>query len=568
MISFATRLRDNPIVRYYHPFSLRRRRWVGTAIFLLVPVSALLFGMNLLLKASRFGYGPGFLAGLILIPPICFSVYAPRHRDTEQLEELSLTRMSRREITVGFLVPPMLMVVLLEVLIIVPVYLALGPLIGNSAAFFGGFDPRFLVIAALVCAAVVGLTTTIQVWTAHPTSPARMWIEVLLIGFARAFCIVSVAMLVEKGSSYLVAPISLPLGLGAALLMLYFPVRAAAQFCVLRFFRSVDPHAYREVSWLANELKPARKNRDFREFFRKTVRLILHDYRYVVRALVPTMGLILLATVVAYFDPEGVLLNRRALSFYGQPRDLVRRDAAMMACVSPPVVFAAPMIFTLFYLYFGARKNADRALTIMAGGIVPTVVVTMIPTTIFHALLLALMTGAIVAFDGVWPPGETVSLISLSYLFSIIMVMMLLPRPRRWFPMVVMGCIALLAAVVSLQEWSGARLLAPDSSFWSGLGTDVFLPLLCCAILGDVILRRKFLLVRLLALAWVSMVLTAMPLKHARVLHANTILFALGCWSWFVLFGFSLFAQRVHRLELAHLEPMTTNLEQIRRAER
>ncbi|HNM46397.1 MAG TPA: hypothetical protein PKH51_05200, partial [Candidatus Sumerlaeota bacterium] len=548
------RLRDNPLIRYYALFGANaRRRRLVIALLLLYTTLITTIAYSLVGSPNPPIGGDQWMFVLLLstpayafIAPACFFFFAPKLRSPEILEEFLLTRMSKREVVVGYCLPPLALfacVVLITfvILTVVP-YLITGQM---------HREYRVAAVAHLA-GAVVAAAVALRVWTAHPGSTLRTWFQTPLMALlCGAIALIMGIMMDAFASSmnlmHAVRDLDDVMACFGFVIGALLPVVQAKRFCSLRFFRGVDPEPYQIACWIGNELAPSRKRPEIGATFRRLLALVAHDSRYVVLALVATVLVCL---------PVGIMAFSRADTFSTSAGPWLW---SLNFLTRGTTVIATSVIFAILYLFFRSFARKDRAFVLLAGGIIPSVLLSLIP--VFVATILYVGIACIAQRLALRARPDPVAVMicytALSFLSIAAFTMYALPRPRSGL-YGLLGIIGFLLLLFLSAKYFEEAIYAAWRVFSLGLSALALVAIISAAWA----LRRK---PRRRAVPNFGAIFTVLfillpfllLLLHDRNFFRNSEFVIVGTFfatGFFLTFGFDTLAQRIHRLELANLE--------------
>ncbi|HNM47913.1 MAG TPA: hypothetical protein PKH51_12915, partial [Candidatus Sumerlaeota bacterium] len=308
-----SQLRNNPILAHYSPFSPSRR---FRAVIALILYAAAVIAFNVFYIVGPGQYIDGAptivllleTASLAVLPSLIFLAFAPKYRSREFLEELTLTQMSRREIVIGYCLPPLLMIAFVVAinLVFFVFFFLLKLATSSSGDPIGG---HFLFAIYHIIGAVIAASAITRSWTAYPNSIFRPLVQVPAICAAHAIMIAVTTLSVVIPAGNMLpyfrykdeGIILLSLLVSAALTL--FPLLNAVRFAPARFFRVIDPTTYQRAYWAANEFALSRKSPGISRAFRLLLRQVILENRYVLRALAIVLLLVLAYAIYAYKHP-------------------------------------------------------------------------------------------------------------------------------------------------------------------------------------------------------------------------------------------------------------------------
>ena len=586
-----SQLRNNPILAHYSPFS-RSRRFRSVIALILYAAAVAAFNIAFIIGPGRYNDDSLLFtlfletASLAVLPSLIFLAFAPKYRSREFLEELTLTQMSRREIVIGYCLPPLLMIALVVAInLVFFVFFSLLKLATSSPNVpVGGY----LVVAIYhVIGAVIAASAITRNWTTYPNSIFRPLVQVPIICAAHAV-VITVATLSVAISANLMLLTSryddevvtlLSLLVSAALTL--FPLLRAVRFAPARFFRSIDAPAYQRAYWAANELTPSRKSPAASLAFSLLVRQVLRDNRTILRALAIVLLLVLAYAIYAYKHPMDFMQGYVPVP--GSIVEVDRQLAIMIALTDPYATVAIPILLLLIHLYLRTRSHPQRALTIMAGGIIPSVISSLLPALILFLVWIGIRIGVMALYlhhllslgDVV---GEWILLIIAFPLLSLFLTMIFLPRPRR--PVL---RIIFLPLGLPILTYVFRYLISLPAELHLSPGPVTFIAISVVILAGIAFFaflfrksqwKPRYVIAASVAYGIIPILFSLTPLpgnrsEYIRLFHGGEFVgfVAISASFWFVAYGFDILAQRIHRLELAYLRPLTTNIDAIPRDE-
>ncbi len=583
-------LRDTPIVSHYSLFS--RSRLLRTRVALILyAVAIVTFNIVVNVGPGRHTDDYSIFALLLetvsflLLPSVIFLAFAPKYYSREFLEELTLTRMSRREVVAGFCLPPLLMFAFIVAINLAT--FALFSLWTLSASRTDVPVSGYLLVAIYhVLGAVIAASAIIRNWTAHPGSIFRSLVQVPILCIAYAIVIAVMTLSVA-----LCAGIMIPysryedellnlLSLLVSVALTSFPILKAVRFATSRFFRSVDSSTHEHAYWAANEFILSRKRSGVISARKHLLLQALLEGRLVLRALVLVLLPVLVYAIYAYNHPLNFAPYHDT-----QQTSVTKVDkqlAVMSALANSRAIAVFSILYLLIHLYLRTRSHPHRALTIMVGGIIPSVISSLFPALVLFVawMVLAAVAGHLILYRSHFTGedfGEWILHIMAFFTLSPILTMLLLPRPRR----LLLRIIFLLLGLPTLTFVFQYLLSLPDNLQLSS-GLVVFAAISVVALAGIAffafLFRKSHWKLRFVAVAGVTygtipIVLSLTLLsgdnseRLSHTIGSSIALLIISLFLWLITFGFDVLAQRIHRLELAHLEPLTLNTDAIPRSQ-
>ncbi|MCC6546091.1 hypothetical protein IT570_02895 [Candidatus Sumerlaeota bacterium] len=574
-------LRDNPIVTYYSPLSARgRRRWLCLSLAMAYVAHSIVgWGIAADMWGGFHDGGLFFFSMLqmlsyVALPSLCFLFFAPRHRSRDVLEELTLTRLSRREVVAGYWLPPLAVFGVLFVVNLAS--FLVGTFMTITRQSSGVMEPLILATVAHFSMGVIAASAATRNWTAYPNSVFRALFQVPIIIVAQAIAVVVIAVSAALAFSS-IGPrewsdeVGTAIGSMAMLVCAGFGLRKAVRFAPARFFRVVDPACYQRAYWAANELAPSRRSPGAGAAFGRLLRRVPGDFRQSLRALMVVLVIALGTALYAYHNPR--LFRSDDLAIDGA--HITQQDKKLVALrvvTDWHAVGAIPLVFTLLHIFFCARKRPDRAITLMAGGIVPSIVCFMIPTFTLQVVcvLLHLEARQFFFYGSRFGDNDEAIMTSIGMFgICVLLALVFLPRPRRTVLFTMASLILLLLVYILL-----GHIMQYSPNVSSIVGALCAVGMLTGMVLSRVMKEHRHRAVigmgGGLAITGFLGVLAVATLRQTPNYYGMSLInrplqivmfFVTAIVVWLVLHGFDFLAQRMHRMELAHLEPLTLNVE-------
>ena len=456
---------ENPFLTYYSPFSPTARRKLALRIFTLANVATII-GMTWVIIRNNTNDDAIILLWLCLLlylsimPQLSFFFFAPRNHTAENLEELLLTGMSKREVTWGYCQGA---VILASIPVGACLLAEIFTILRFAERLFARGNDGIYYIApmmvGLLGGGVIAISTGMRAWMRNPNSvlraflvtPLTILLQFLLCGMMSAFFVwFADSVLPNKWEDpgYLVA-LSIPPVIG-----IIFSLRLTRRMLDVLLFREVDPEAYRHTHWLASRMT-LRGEEDARAA--ATGRLLaLHSSSW--KEVAGAMLLTLLFWAAggwagrALHTPEQDAWNRGSYS----PAASFDPDSDALTGLLKGLfgfqnLFAMPLFLTLMIVLLVSRRRKDRRFPLLEGAVLGSLQLAIVPAACFSALQL-IATGVIIGMQSNtdWSEALIPCLLFVPGIAALTLAAALLTAPRKGR----MAWMSLLLAFAMLVEFA------------------------------------------------------------------------------------------------------------------
>lgn len=414
---------ENPFLTYYSPFSPTARRKLALRVFTLANVAAIAGLTWAVVRNSTSDDAIIYLWLLMLLylsvmPQLSFFFFAPRNHTAENLEELLLTGLSKREVTWGYCYGA----VILAFILVGSCMLAEGFAIirftdrlltpGNNGLYH--VVPMMIGLAA---AGAIAISTGARAWMRHPNSvlraflvtPITILLQYILCGLMSVFFIWvadDVLPNVWENAGYFIG-FSIPPIVGTI-----FSLRLTWRMMEVLLFREVDPDAYRHDHWLASRTVQRGEGDARAVAVKRLLALHVSSWKEIAGALLLTL----------LFWAAGGWAGR---ALHTQDHDAWNRGSYSPAASFDPDsdaltgllkglfgfqnLFAVPLFLALMIVLLVSRRRKDRLFPLLEGAVLGSVQLAVVPAACFSALQL-LVTGVLISMESHIDWGEAIVL--------------------------------------------------------------------------------------------------------------------------------------------------------------